>query len=468
MINMNSNEVHSCIVNVGATSSKRDKERMITIHIEDPLFKRVCQYAYDPFKTYGIRQIPVRVPRGDGMEFNEATWNVLDDLISRNLTGNTARDVVQNMLDHLNEDSADLFVRIIRKDLRAGFSESTINKAAKGTIPTFPYQRCSLPKDTDLQKWPWDDGAISQEKADGMFANVDHELNGLVSIRSRQGTEFPMEKFECVADDIRAALSPGFQQHGEFVVMRDGVVLDRATGNGIMNHVISGGSFATNENPVYLIWDQIPLDSVVSKGKCLTPYKTRFTNLVRQVAKSEGDRHTIGIIPTRIVYSLKDAYAHASELMKEGKEGSVIKHPGAIWKDGTSKEQIKLKLEFEVDLKIVGIVAGRDGTKNEGRAGSLSCISAGGDLLVDVAVKNEAVRDLIDANPGDWIGRIMPVTANDIILPGKNNVNHSLFLPRMSEAAYRTDKVDADSLSRVFAQKEAAILGKQILDGDWS
>ena len=171
----------------------------------------------------------------------------------------------------------------------------------------------------------------------------------------------------------------------------------------------------------------------------------------------------IEIIPTRVVKSLKEAYAHAAELMKQGMEGTVIKHPKAIWKDGTSKEQVKLKLEFEVDLEIEGIVEGRPGTKNEGRAGSFACRTSDGKLKVDVTVKNEALRDRVDANPDEFIGKIIPVTANDILEPSESNILHSLFLPRMTEADYRLDKTTADSLERVIAAKEMAILGETIM-----
>lgn len=458
---MNSSQVLELIDQIAATSSKNDKQAMVTGGMQIDLFKKVCEYAYNPFKTYGVRKLPIGKAHEGFRQFDEQTWQTLDDLIARRLTGQNALDAVAGEIDQLDEQSAELFRRIIRKDLRAGFSESTCNKACKGLIPDFPYMRCSLPKDTDLAKWPWEvEGAISQEKADGMFANVDHEASGLVSIRSRQGTEFPIEKFPGVVADVQARLMPGNQHHGEFVVLRDGKILPREISNGIMNHVISGGDFGENERPLYLVWDQIPLSAVVTKGKHATPYLQRMTSLIKQLRAVQGE--SVALISTKIVRSLREAYAHAGELMKLGKEGTVIKHPKAIWKDGTSKEQIKIKLEFEVDLKIVGIVPGREGTKNEGRAGSFACKTCDGKLKVDVTVKNEALRDRVDANPDEFIGAIIAVTANDIMLPSESSEFHSLFLPRMSEADYRKDKMLADSLERVFAQKEAAIFGESL------
>lgn len=448
-------QVLRLIDDIAATSSKNEKTVMVTKGMTDVLFKEVCERAYNPFKTYGIQKIPERVSDGREQELCEDAFEILDALVSRSLTGNAARDAVQNYLNFLNAESAELFTRILRKDLRAGFSESTINKACKGLIPEFPYMRCALPKDTSLAKWPWAEGVFSQEKADGMFANVDHEEGGLVRIASRQGSEFPIEKFAEMANDVRSRLTAGYQNHGEIVVYRDGVVCERQDGNGVLNSVLSGGDFAANEKPVYLVWDQIPLMSVMSKGKCSDPYRNRITSVIRQLHAVSGE--SVRLIPTKILKSLPEAMAHYRTLLAEGKEGTVIKHPKAIWKDGTSKEQIKLKLEVDVDLKVVSIVPGKEGGRNEGRAGSLTCVSVEGLLQVDVTVKNEAMRDYIDKSPEDWIGQVIVVRANSIMYPSASNEAHSLFLPRMVETSYRTDKTDPDSLQRVIDQFNSAV-----------
>lgn len=319
--------------------------------------------------------------------------------------------------------------------------------------------RCSLPKDTDLESWPWEDGVFSQEKADGMFANLDYDAAGNVSIRSRQGTEFPMDAFAPLVAEVKKLLHTDFEYHGEFLVRRDGAILPRAESNGVMNRVINGGEFEPNETPLFLMWDMVRLKFVEPKGKYELSYRTRYETLFRMVPY----RHDyLGLVPTKVVRSLAEAKMHAVEFMKAGKEGSVIKRPDAIWRDGTSKEQVKIKLEFEVDLEIVAVVPGNVGTKNEGRAGSLRCKTSDGCLLVDVTVKNEKMRDSVDANPEHWIGGIIGVVANDIELPSESNMNHSLFLPRMAEDCLR-DKTVADDLERVFAQKRAAIYGEELM-----
>lgn len=451
-----STDVFDAVEVIASTASKNAKEALVKQGCADPLFARVCEYAYNPFKNYGLRQLPPGKAHAGFRSFNAATWETLDALIERRLTGHAARDAVVAELDQLDAKSAELFRRIIRKDLRAGFSESTCNKAVKGLIPDFPYMRCSLPKDAHLAGWP---GYVSQEKADGMFMNVDHEIGGTVRLTSRQGSPYALDAFEDFVATVIERVTPGTQMHGEMLVVRNGVILPRQEGNGVLNSILAGGSFFPDEYPLYLAWDQIPLSAVQPKGKHLIGYRHRLKALLAQLP---GDGKHLRVIPTRICKTLKEAYAHAAELMRHGKEGSVVKHPDAIWKDGTSKEQVKLKLEFAVELRVKAIVPGRDGKRTAGRAGSLACESECGQLKVDVTVKNEAMRDAVDADPGDWIDRIITVVANDITAPSDSNPLHSLFLPRMVEACYRTDKSEADDLQRILDQKDAAIFGKAI------
>lgn len=458
---MNSNEIIRHIEEIAATSSKGEKQMLVAAALYDPHFEQVCVYAYSPFITFGLRKLPIGKANPGYKEFDQQTWDVLDALVSRRLTGNQALLAVEKEIDALLEPSAELLRRIIRKNLRAGFSESTINKAKKGLIPEFAYMRCSLPKDVKFDKWPWADGVISQEKADGMFANVDVELDGTVTVRSRQGTEFPMEQFAAFVEEAQRRLMRGAQHHGEFLVERDGKILPRAESNGVMNHVVGGGSFAPNERPIYKVWDMVPLTHVNPGGSYSVPYEVRLKTLTSLLQGATGE--AIDLIPTRIVYSLAEAKMHAAELMKLGKEGTVVKHPEGPWVDSTSKFQVKVKLEFVVDLEVVAIVPGNAGTKNEGRAGSLTVKTSDDLLVTDVAVKNEAMRNSVDANPDEWIGKIIAVVANDIVEPSPSNELHSLFLPRMAEADYRRDKSVADSLQQVIDQKQAAIYGESIL-----
>ena len=110
---MNSTDVFTAITQIANTPSKNDKLALLGEYIQDPLFKRVCEYAYSPFKTFGLRQLPMKLSPGDSV-FDENTWYVLDRLSSRDLTGNNAINEVTFEINRLEQGSAHLFMRIIR------------------------------------------------------------------------------------------------------------------------------------------------------------------------------------------------------------------------------------------------------------------------------------------------------------------------------------------------------------------
>lgn len=461
---MDTDQILDLMDQIAATSGKNDKIAMLKAVSGCELLQQVLRAAYNADK-YGIKAVPARRPDADGTHlFDDDTWRLLAQMRDRVLTGNAMYESVEaEISERLSAKSAELFKRILLKDMRAGFSEETCNKVWPGLVTEFPYQRCSLPKDAKPEGWNgWEEGHIGQEKADGMYVNADHEDTGEVFMYSRQGTMFPMEKFGDLVAEIARAFPSGTQNHGELLVERNGQVLPREIGNGILNSVVKGGDFGPGERPVFMVWDQIPLEFVQPKGKYETPYIDRLATIIGQLKGKQ--LQLVRLIPTKVFKSLDAAYAWAGELMAGGKEGIILKKRTAIWKDGTSREQVKLKLEFELDLEIVAVVPGRDNTKNAGRAGSLTCQTADRKLTVDVAIKGEAMRDNVDEFPDAWLGQIMPVTANMIMKPSESNPLHSLFLPRFTSAQWRTDKLAADSLQRALDIEAAAKLGKKLKD----
>jgi ATP-dependent DNA ligase len=52
-----------------------------------------------------------------------------------------------------------------------------------------------------------------------------------------------------------------------------------------------------------------------------------------------------------------------SDTQKRGLEGTIIKAANAGWKDGKPTYQIKMKLEMDIDLRIVGFNYGSKGTR---------------------------------------------------------------------------------------------------------
>lgn len=447
---------------IAATSSKIEKEALVKQGMGSPMFARIVRAAYTPGRNYGMRVLPERqagiAPGGNTLD-EERYWNLLTGLAEREITGLTAWEQVEQALNFLDESSGELLRRIIRGDLRAAFGTDTVNRVCPGTFPDYPYMRCSLVDKSNMAKWDWSQGMISQEKADGMFANLNRDGAGNVWMTTRQGTDIPMTHLQALEAAVISAITPNTQTHGELTVYRNGKLLAREVGNGILNSVCQGAALEPGDVVRFDAWDQIPLDKVATKGKYEVPYKARLVSLVRDIRKIKGTIHaeSLDMIPTRLVYSRADAWGHYRELLRAGKEGTIVKYHSAIWRDGTSKDQVKLKLEVDVDLEVVSVLTGNVGTKNEGRPGSLECRTSCSGLSVDVTVKNEKMRAEIEANPDAFIGKVMVVRANSIMEASNEGEMCSLFLPRFVDDKPRLDKTIADTLEQVREQFRNAV-----------
>ena len=450
---------YDIIKELDANSSKLHKESVIQREAAagNTEFFAGLRYALDNIDTFGVKKVPERTgPDGPGLSFT-AFATLANELIARNITGNDALSAINRVMEIATNDEFNYWYRrILIKDLKCGMSEGTVNKAIKDThpqwvIPTTPYMRCTLPAKSNMEEWDWSKGIYSQTKADGMFAHVNIREDGYVWVTSRGGTLFPAGSLG-IEDDLVATFQSGTQTHGELTIYIDGVLQAREIGNGIFNSLLKGGSLEANQKVVYDCWDQIPLAEAVPKGKYMVVYATRFAKLEKQV--QIGMKASVRLTETRIVYSMAEAVVHYKEHRARKLEGTILKTPMLTWKDGTSKDQAKMKEEIDVELRVKGFNPGKG--KNANTFGSIQCESECGLLEVNVSGMSDDMRAAIHADRLNWPGKIITARSNSLLAPskGKKNGLWSMFLPRLIEE--RMDKTVADTLEQIQAQFAAA------------
>jgi DNA ligase-1 len=100
---------------------------------------------YNPYVTFGVRKVPDTV----GIVDAENPWSDFNTLLTllshRDLTGNAALDAINGMSERFNSEEWNTFCApVIRRDLRAGISDKTINKICKKTDYEIPVFGCQL------------------------------------------------------------------------------------------------------------------------------------------------------------------------------------------------------------------------------------------------------------------------------------------------------------------------------------
>lgn len=416
---------------IANTSSRNEKEAIIRREQDNELLKRVFFLAYDPFTQFYIRKIPE-------YERNETAHAAslvgllpgLEALTSRRATGNAAIYHLQTMLQALNVKDAEVLERIIGKDLKCGASGSTANKVWPGLIHEYPCMLCT-PFDEKIAakfKFP----ALAQLKMDGMRFNAIVK-DGACEFRSRNGKEINLlgnleQEFIKLADNEDIVFD------GELLVVVEGNIQDRQTGNGILNKAVKG-TISPDEakNVQATVWDCIPYDQFI-KGVGTAQYAVRFAML--QTCRLP---HKIRLVESTTVASLDEAQKIFEGYLAQGQEGIILKDMSGVWQDKRVKTQVKFKAELDCDLKIVAIQPGTG--KYEGMVGAYICESADGVIKVDVG---SGLSDE-DRKNFDVIGKIVAVVYNARI---KNKQGEeSLFLPRAVEL--REDKSEADHSNNI-------------------
>lgn len=439
---------------IAATPKKTEK--LAIIKTFDEFDKRLVKAALDPTVSYYIAKLAPATTHAS-LGFSDGTFYMLQDLSTRALSGGKALEVVQSTMEALAPEDAEVLRRIILKDLRAGFGANSVNEAFPGLIPDYPYMRCSLPKASNIEKWDWSAGVYCQLKCDGSFARVAVDDVGNVQITTRQGNTYPdVPAIRKLMTDAAEALYLGTETHGELTILVNGELQPRTIGNGMLNSLQNGGDLPEGAEIRFDCWDQIPLDKAVPKGKHTVPYSQRWRDLMLQVSIPKSKK-CIYLVDTHVVKSKSEALQMYREILARGLEGVILKSPGMIWQDTTSKDAVKLKLEVDLDLKVVGFNAGTAGKRTADTFGSLRVQTEDGLLEADVAGFKRDMELYLHENRDSVMGKILCVRANALAHPSESSDKYSLFHPRFVELRSDADKTNADTLEQVKAQFEAAI-----------
>ena len=420
---------------LASDNSRNFKIDTLKAHSDNEVLQKVVRLALDPFTQFYIRKIPKYTPnKGEGISLNFALDSI-GDLTKRLVTGNAGIDHLRSNLEALNEEDAKVLERVIQKDLKCGVSIATANAVWTGLVNEYPVMLCSQfeQKLVDKVQYP----AIVQTKMDGMRFNAIVK-DGAVEYRSRNGKEIQLLGN---LDKDFIALSGGVDCvfDGELLVNDKGIILDRQTGNGILNKANKGTISDLEAHKVRAtVWDIVHLDAF-KRGVCNVDYGKRWDTLNHLFNLNKPKK--VSLVQSWEVENYDTAKALFEELLQRGEEGIILKDKRGIWEDKRTKSQIKFKGEMECDLKIVGVVAGEG--KYEGMLGAILCESSDG--VVKVSVGSGFTDEHRKTLGQEIVDKIVAVKYNMRI---KNKAGEeSLFLPVFVEI--RNDKDIADASTQI-------------------
>ncbi len=384
---MTSCEVFDVIEEVASAKGKQ-KEKIIADRMGDPMLRRVLKATYDPFVTYGIKQVPESAVAG-AESFSDHTFELLDKLADRRLTGNAAKQAILEELDLLSDQSVSLLTRILKKDLRAGFTAGTCNRAEPGFIFVFECMLAHKFEDKRIKQWP----VAAEPKYDGVrsLAIWDGEA---IAFFSRTGKVF--EGMRPIAD----AIAEKFALHEVPAMVLDGELMDKGNQfNKIVGDVHKKDFQA--EDAVYYVFDAISWEDFQADND-QRDYRERRMNLSQLAEDTElVYLPNVKVTPVRVMRNKEQIDTWAAEIMKAGGEGLIVKPLDGKYEKKRSYSWLKIKGRVDFDALVIGTEAGEG--KYEGKIGALVIEVDGVEVSVGSGL-TDAIRNL---KPEDVINRMM-------------------------------------------------------------
>ena len=452
---------------IASDNSKNFKLKILKEHSDNELFRQVVIAAYCPLTKFYIKQLPEDFGQYEGILNLSEALGLLDCLSNRQLTGDSAREFLNDILSKLSKRDSIVLKRIILKDLRAGFSASSINKAmGKGTIKETPYMGAVSYNEKKVAKlFKTHTRIFSEVKMDGRYSNA-LLTDSTVYMESRAGN--PTE-FGNVFDNlrqIRDLAGHDLVLNGELIIPG----MSRYQSNGAIASIVSinaknqkqisitkellkfkkeydYGCIEIMDRIIMVVWDYLPLDAY-EKGIYNVPRITRMFELEKLVF--QANLPNLKFVEWEEVQSVAEASTHFKKCLTRGEEGTILKGGDGIWKDGKPVFQVKFKLEMTVDLQIVGFNYGTVGTKNEKRISSVTAKSSDGLLVTSPAGIPEKTMDFLTENQDTIVDSILEVKCSGLSSNSKGE--YSLLHPVFKEI--RTDKTKADSLEQIQANED--------------
>lgn len=447
--------IKNILDDISAVSGKNDKRNLLTEHKENELLKQVLYLANSPRVKFYIKQIPDYLKDGDYKYTLEEALPMLDKLSNREVRGNDAIEYLRDILASVLPNDAYVIERIIQKDLKIGM-DTGINKVIPNLIEETPYMGAKSFSEKGAKKLFGDGKKVySQVKMDGTYRNAIIR-EGEVELLSRQGEVSVLdgapflEELACFVDCV---------MNGELTI--DG--FDRYEANGMVSSIMDIKKKAEERGPEvtakkieafekkhgsfdeaikkmrYTVWDMISVAEYFDK-KSEVSYEDRFQLLNDRWWDTQPEM--ISIVENEIVETFADAMGHFLNTQERDLEGTIIKSADGIWKDGKPSYQIKMKLEFSVDLKITGFLYGNEGTKNEHVISRLQVETSCGQLTTQPSGMKEAEMADITERQDELLGTIVEVRCCG--LSQNSDGEWSLLHPSVVE--FRTDKDTCDSL----------------------
>lgn len=407
--------------------------------------------CYNPFVTFGVKKVPVT----EGIVDAENPWFEFNDLLEklqkRELTGHAARDAIARMSERFDSEEWNIFcAAVLKKDLRAGISEKSINKICKNSEYKVPVFACQLATSCDDRPEMKNKKRL-EPKLDGvrvlMHVQFDPSTKSCKVVSySRNGKVF--DNFthieQQISDNVRELMSATKPIATAARSLTDSFFFDGEVVGKSFNELMRQARRKTDSkaaDTVYHIFDVIP-EADFLRGHWNTQLEFRVKLLQSMKSCIDEKLPNVELLDSievdLDVNEGRDQFRrYANDSVAAGFEGIMIKDMGAPYLCKRTTYWMKWKPTITVDLPIIGLEEGTG--KNVGRLGAFICEGTDHGKFITVNVgsgfSDEERQEYWD-NQADIVGCTAEILC-DVISQNQDGT-YSLRFPRF--VRFRDDK----------------------------
>ena len=350
----------------------------------------LLETALNPYMRYGVKEV-ADVATRDNIPSLEELKELREELLTRKVTGNAARDRISQCIGTKNELARRWLKNVFMKDLTIGASISTINKVFKDLIPEFNVMLCS--KEDKGYSGPW----LVQPKFDGLRCIMIFDGSG--EVLSRNGR--PLYNLDHIYKQLELH-AKGFVLDGEAM----GVDWNESA-----SVIRASKTKKASKQLKFHVFDIMTLEEWKMQ-KSNYPLYERKHLLEKQIPKLPD----VIQVPSYKVETLTEAWEYAKKFLDKGYEGAVAKKISTYYEWGRSPVWLKLKFEEDYDVEIVEFYEGTG--KHQGRLGGFICKMPNGQNVRIGGGYNDEEREEFWKNRKTMIGKTIEVKGQSLTKDG--------------------------------------------------
>ncbi|CAB4125391.1 CDC9 ATP-dependent DNA ligase [uncultured Caudovirales phage] len=349
------------IQKIALTSGKNDKKKVLQENKDNQRLFELLDASLNFFRKFHMNKFDISNCALDEIDLHDEFIALLNKLEKRLITGNAAKSCVEAFLNRCSDRQQDIYAKVLRKDLKAGFSVDTA--AEFFPIPTFDVMLATDGKKCKQLNKIISAGVFVSPKLDGYrcLAVID---NGEVTLYSRNGSEF--NNFP----SIKESLAKSFV--GQSVVLDGEIMSDDF--QAMQKTAFADKRGTTVGDVKYHVFDTLIINEWESSNFMLN--KSHRLQMLTRIATQFGSE--VIAVSQVLVDSLDKVLELEVQYTSLGFEGAMILPDMPYYRGRSSNKLMKFKTMQSQDCIITELYEGDVGSRLQGKMGGITLVQENG------------------------------------------------------------------------------------------